>query len=233
MLDLTRSTRRRGFLGTLAAGAAAIGITSLATPFSLNSEPKVLHQGADNSEFEMWLGKIKGKHRQVFDAAGANDKNEAMVPFAWSRVFLMTNKSLGVAEDDLTAVVILRHAAIPLGMGHDLWAKYNFGEVFKIEDKATKAPAVRNPFYQPKEGELPLPGMDIESLQKSGVLIGLCDMAMTFFSKHVFAAKMNMDADAIKKEWVAGILPGIQIVPSGVLAVNRAQEHGCTYCIAR
>jgi intracellular sulfur oxidation DsrE/DsrF family protein len=30
----------------------------------------------------------------------------------------------------------------------------------------------------------------------------------------------------------AGLLPGIQIVPSGVWAVGRAQEHGCQYCFA-
>ena len=67
---------------------------------------------------------------------------------------------------------------------------------------------------------------------KSGVLVGVCDMAMTFYSAKVFAPKFNMDAAAIKKDWVAAVLPGIQIVPSGVLAVNRAQEHGCTYCYA-
>ena len=44
--------------------------------------------------------------------------------------------------------------------------------------------------------------------------------------------KMKMDGGEIKKDWVSAILPGIQLVPSGVLAVNRAQEHGCTYCYA-
>ncbi|MBI1808094.1 MAG: twin-arginine translocation signal domain-containing protein [Ignavibacteria bacterium] len=228
MFDLKRSTHRRGFLGTIAAGTAAIGITALARPLKFTTEPKVSLPGSDDSEFEAWLGKIKGKHRQVFDAPSPNNG----FPLAWSRIFLMTNKQVGVADDDITAVLVLRHDAIPLGMGHDLWAKYKFGEAFKVDDGATKAPAVRNPFYQPKEGELPLPGMAIEDLLKSNVLFGICDMALTFYSKHIFAPKMNMDADAIKKDWVAGILPGIQIVPSGVLAVNRAQEHHCTYCYA-
>ena len=56
-------------------------------------------------------------------------------------------------------------------------------------------------------------------------------MALTFYSKHVGEA-MKMDAAEVKKDWVSGLLPGIQVVPSGVLAVNRAQEHGCTYCYA-
>ena len=229
MSDENSNIHRRGFLSKITVGAAALGLAKLASPLSLNAqEKKAMSKGTDHA-FEAWLGKIKGKHKQVFDSPMPEG---GMPPFGWTRVFLMTNESTGVASKDVTAVLILRHESIPLAMGHSLWEKYSFGEMFKITDSATKAPAIRHPFYQPKEGELPLPGIDVESLLKSGVLIGVCDMALTFYSKFVFAPKMNMDADAIKKEWVAGIIPGIQIVPSGVLAVNRAQEHGCTYCFA-
>jgi intracellular sulfur oxidation DsrE/DsrF family protein len=41
---------------------------------------------------------------------------------------------------------------------------------------------------------------------------------------------MNMQAEEVKKDWVSGLIPGFNIVPSGVWAVNRAQEHGCAYC---
>jgi hypothetical protein len=43
---------------------------------------------------------------------------------------------------------------------------------------------------------------------------------------------MKMDVETVKKEWTAGILPNIQLVPSGVWALGRAQEKGCTYCFA-
>jgi len=43
---------------------------------------------------------------------------------------------------------------------------------------------------------------------------------------------MKMEGADVKKEWVAGLLPGVQVMPSGVWAVGRAQEHGCTYCYA-
>ena len=230
MFNLTQQTHRRKFLGTLAAGAAAtIGLTRImkAAPASLLTPEAMPYSPGISEEFDAWLGKIKGTYRQVFDAPAAHGG----LPFAWSRVFLMTNEQVGVKPEDVTAVLILRHDAIPLAMQHDLWPKYKFGEVFKVDDAATKAPALRNPFYQPKEGELPLPGMAIEDLQKSGVLMGVCDMAMTFYSMHV-AKDMGKDAAEVKKDWVAGILPGIQIVPSGVLAVNRAQKAGCTYCFA-
>jgi intracellular sulfur oxidation DsrE/DsrF family protein len=43
---------------------------------------------------------------------------------------------------------------------------------------------------------------------------------------------MKMEADAVKKDWMSGLLPGIQPVPSGVWALGRAQENGCGYIFA-
>jgi intracellular sulfur oxidation DsrE/DsrF family protein len=219
--------KRRGFLGALAAGAASLGISALAKPMPVTSEPEGVLPGADHTDFETWLGKIKGKHRQVFDAPGLHEG----MPLAWSRVFLMTNKQVGVPDEEMTAVLILRHDSIPVALHHDVWSKYKLGEVFKVTDKATSSSAVRNPYFRPKPGELLLPDMSVEELLKSGVLIGVCDMALTVYSR-VVAKDLNVDGGVVKKDWVAGVLPGIQIVPSGVLAVNRAQEHHCTYCYA-
>ena len=216
--------QRRNFLGTLLA-SATVGVAGLALPARLGAEEERPSPGS--SEFAAWLGKIKGKHKQVFDCPAP----KMGLPLAWARVFLMTNKAVGVSESDVTAVMVLRHEGIPLGMESRLWEKYKFGEMFSVQDQATKTALTANPFWMPKEGSLPLPGMGIDELQKSGVLFGICDMALTVYSK-MTAEKMNMSADEIKKDWVSGILPGIQVVPSGVLAVNRAQEHGCTYCFA-
>jgi hypothetical protein len=46
------------------------------------------------------------------------------------------------------------------------------------------------------------------------------------------AQATNQKPEDVKKEWVAGLLPGIQLVPSGVWAIGRAQEKGCAYCFA-
>jgi intracellular sulfur oxidation DsrE/DsrF family protein len=108
--------------------------------------------------------------------------------------------------------------------------------VFKADDPLTKAPATRNPFWQPKEGDFKVPGLGnvaigINELQSNGVMFCACNMAITVYSA-VIADMMKMDAETVKKEWLAGVLPGVQVVPSGVWAVGRAQEHGCTYCFA-
>jgi len=62
-------------------------------------------------------------------------------------------------------------------------------------------------------------------------MICVCDVALTVYSS-VLGAGMNLDPQEVKKEWLSGILPDIQVVPSGVWAVGRAQEHGCGYIFA-
>ena len=226
MFDWKLPTHRRGFLGRVAGGAAALGLTQLARPFELDAATP---QGPakEDPAVTAWLGKLKGKHRQVYDTPELNGG----FALAWSRVFYMTNNETGVPDADISVVVILRHSALPLAFVDAAWEKYKLGEVFKITDPKTNAPAVRNPFYKSAAGELPLPGMDIGDLLQTGVLFGACNMAIRFFSGMV-AKSTGGNADDIRKDWVASVIPGIQVVPSGVWAVNRAQEHGCTYCFA-
>jgi intracellular sulfur oxidation DsrE/DsrF family protein len=222
-------SERRDFLKQVATGAAALSLTMLAPPLSLTASP-LNDSPADDAD--AWFNKIKGKHRIVFDVTKPNE----MMPFAWPKVFLLTNAATGTAEKDASVVVILRHDGIPYAMESRLWQKYKFGEVFKIDDAKTKAPSIRNMFWQPAAGDFSVPGIGevaigINDLQASGVMFCVCDMALTVFSA-VVAQSMNMDAATVKKDWVSGILPGVQIVPSGVWAVGRAQEHGCAYCYA-
>ena len=215
---LSSPTARRGFLGRIAATAAAAGLGGL-IPSKLAAES---HESAADPSLNAWFGKIKGKHRQIFDAP---EPNSGMVAI-WPRVYMNTMNAT-YPGGGTTAVVILRHGGLPLAFQDRLWDKYSLGEVFKINDGET--PAKRNP-YASITG-LPIEGLGIAELLKSGVLVGACDVAMTVYSSGV-AKKMSLDAAEVKKDWIAGLLPGVQIVPSGVMAVARAQELGCAYCFA-
>jgi intracellular sulfur oxidation DsrE/DsrF family protein len=211
-------TARRGFLGRLAAGAAAIGLSST-VPSTLAAETPA---ASPDPALDAWLGKIKGKHRMVFDVTEPNNGFGAI----WPRIYMNTMQSTYPGEST-TAVVILRHAGIPLGMTDALWSKYPLGEMFNIKDG--DKPATKNIYASITN--LPVPGIGIAELLKSGVLVGLCDVALTVYSAGA-AQKVNMAPEAVKKEWIAGLLPGIQIVPSGVFGVARTQELGCAYCFA-
>jgi intracellular sulfur oxidation DsrE/DsrF family protein len=43
---------------------------------------------------------------------------------------------------------------------------------------------------------------------------------------------MGLPPDQVRQEWIAGLVPGVQLVPSGIVAVNGAQARGCAYCYA-
>jgi intracellular sulfur oxidation DsrE/DsrF family protein len=221
--------QRRTFLKQVATGAAVLGTGVLAAPFqSIAAESP----SAAISDADEWFKQVKGKHRIIFDVTAPNGSS----PFAWPRVFLMTNAKTGTPENECGIVVVLRHSAIPYAMNHQLWEKYKFGELFKITDDLTKAPAVKNPFWEPKAGTFKIPGVGdvqigINELQASGVLFCVCDMAITVHSA-VVAKSTSQDEAMVKQEWLAAVLPGVLVAPSGIWAVGRAQEHGCAYCFA-
>jgi intracellular sulfur oxidation DsrE/DsrF family protein len=228
--DINRPNPRRGFLGALTTGVAAFGAAMVANPFRSIAETHT--PPVHSSSPDAWFNSVKGKHRVVFDATRPHD----LMPFVWPRVFLLTNASTGTPEKDNSVIVVLRHDAIPYAFEDRLWEKYHLGEVFKAEDPATRVMAVRNPFRQPKAGEYKIPGVGevaigINELQASGVMFCVCEAAITVYSTAV-AENMNLNPADVRKDWMSGLLPGIQPVPSGVWALGRAQEKGCAYIFA-
>ena len=217
MHDLTDVIPRRGFFARIAGGAMALGLTGLA------SAPARAAAGAEAGPD--WPGTLKGQHRQVVDAYAPNDG----FPLAFAFTFLVTNGPASAGVVPATAVVVLRHTATPLALDHAMWQKYKIGQSLSILDPETKAPAVKNPFLQPKPGVLTVDDMAIDRVLASGAVIGVCNMALKLLSGKL-AQNAGVSADEAAKEWTANVIAGITVIPSGTWGLNRAQEHGCTYC---
>ncbi|PJJ76126.1 hypothetical protein BXY57_1730 [Thermoflavifilum aggregans] len=218
------SIHRRGFIGMISAGA----FTLFTSPLTSAVNPAA--SWAEAEDPDSWFNKIHGKHRIVFDVTEPKD----IFPFAWPAVFLVTNQSTGTDPKDCSVVVILRHESIPFAMQPALWEKYHLGEAFKYNDPKTGQPSVRNPYWKPDPNDFILPGLGpvpigINDLQQQGVMFCVCNMAIKVYSAAV-AQGMNMDPETVRKDFLDNVLPGIEVVPSGVWAVGRAQEHGCAYC---
>jgi len=223
MPDQKVSTNRREFLGGVAATATAAGLGAALTTASAATSA-----AGPGTDFTRWLDTITGKHLQVYDAPSVN--NGMVLVYAWA--YLSTApQAYAVPESDVGAVVVLRRFAIPIAFNDDTWAKYKLGEVFNVNDPATKAPATRNPFAHIKPGDLPIADAALEKLLSRNVRVGVCNLALTSLSSMV-AQKMQMKPEEVKQEWIAGMFPGLQVVPSGVVAINGAQAHGCSYCFA-
>ena len=180
------------------------------------------------AEADDWFKNIKGTHRIVYDGSTPHDG----FPIIWNWAFYLSNNETGSVDDDITAMTVLRHNAIPFALKSEVWEKYKLGEVFGVNDNATKAPALRNPYYEPKEGDFPMPVIQgIKEMQERGAMFCVCNLALSVYSGAV-AQKMELDPKKVYQEWVDAVQPGIQIVPSGVWALGRAQQNGCGYIFA-
>lgn len=222
------TTHRRGFIARLAAGSIALGLSAIPSQLRAATASQPLGDGREGSGPDDWLDGVKGKHRQVLDAVSVNNG----MSLAWSMVFLNThNQASKLADKDLSAVTVLRHDAIPIAYTDPIWKKYKLGEAFNVMDPATKKPAERNPFFHPNKGELLIPGMEVETLLGRGVIFGVCNLATTIFSG-MRAEAVGVPKDEAYKEWVSALIPGMNLVPSGIWAVNDAQEHECGYVYA-
>ncbi|MCH4824232.1 Tat (twin-arginine translocation) pathway signal sequence containing protein [Gramella lutea] len=219
------NSTRRDFLGAMVLGAAASGISAFANPLE-KTIPKV--DAKKISESDKWFDRIKGSHRVVFDGSTPHHS----FPVIWNWAWYYTNNGSGSPDDDLTGMTVLRHDAIPFALKDEAWKKYKLGEMFDIPDNNTKASAVRNVVYEPQEKDMPMPVIEgIKKLQSRGAMFCVCDLALNVYSG-MAAQKLDMDATEVYEEWKSAVLPDIHIVPSGVWALTRAQEHGCSYIFA-
>lgn len=219
----TNDNSRRKFLGTLAAtaGMSSIGSTVLAEELSGNAT-KLIH------EADEWFKKIKGSHRVVYDGSTPHDGFAIL----WNWAFYLSNNQTGSEDSDITAMSVLRHSAIPFALKSELWEKYKLGEFFGVNDKKTQNPSLRNPYYEPEDGDFPLPIIQgIKDLQARGAMFCVCDLALNVYSG-AKAQQIGADPAVVYEDWKNGVLPDIQVVPSGVWALGRAQENGCGYIFA-
>jgi len=214
MRDLNEHTNdvtpRRRFFGRIAAMSAFGLFGFAATAARAQTAPS---DGPD------WPGRLKGRYRQVFDVYAINDG----FPLGFTDNFLAPNESA-------TAVMIFRHKGLPYAVGSAMWEKYKIGETLNILDPETKAPAVKNPYFEPKPGVLPN-DRSLDRLLAKGTVMGACGVALRGQSRQL-AKNAGVTAEEALKEWTANLIPGVTVLPSGTWGVNRAQEAGCTYCAA-
>lgn len=214
-------------MGTVAVGATA-GLSMLTNPGFAKFDAdlfrdKPFSEGA--TAIDETLKKVsKREYAVAYDISQANPWG-----FIWSNVYYLTNNETGTNSENLGVVNVLRHHGIIFSFNHDLIEKYKLGEVFHYNDPTTKAPAIRNPYYEPVEGTFPLPGLKgIDGLQKNGTAYFVCNMAYKVYSGAV-AKSMGLKAEDVYNDFVAAKLPGIELAPSGVWVLGRLAKNGIAY----
>ncbi len=220
---------RRGFLARLGLGAGVVGASvagvSAAEP---QAAADAAWKPARHSQDD-WYDKIPGVHRFVFDSSSPEGFGWAL-QFA-NNYFTANQDSYGLKDADLAVVIIARHRATEFAYTDSIWAKYGkeiTGHSEYMDPKTKEAPVI-NPYLATGDG-YPQSGK-MNALIKKGVQFAVCGMSSRGISGRI-AQATGGKTDEIFKEITANLIPNSHLVPAGVLAVNRAQEHGYSFIFA-
>jgi hypothetical protein len=85
-------------------------------------------QDSRDRQEETWLERLKGTHRIVYDTLTVEEEFPSAIPYN----FMKAHNQMGVQDNDLSVVVVLRHRAIPLAFEDRIWARYKLGKFFKV-----------------------------------------------------------------------------------------------------
>lgn len=217
-------TARRDFLlraGLLAAGTVATGAVP-STAFAAADAVKAAPGDWDMS----WADRVTGAHRMCFDAPEISDGT----CLHQVRSFLAGYAdALGLTDADLSAVLVVRHAAVPMVLDDALWADGAFADEHELVDPATGEPARRNPFIRvPADARhaLTWPDGALDTLISRGVIVLACDLALNNFAGQV-ARRRSIPRDEARALVATNLLPGVVRMPSGIFATSHAQSLGC------
>jgi hypothetical protein len=226
-----KNKSRRAFLGKV------IGVATAA------SLPVAKMSGASAAAVEMdtrdsWIGEVTGDHKCLFDFP-AHKKGAGLVHIY--NYIATYQAAYGADVSDVGTVGTLYSvgpdSSIAMAFTDDMWAKYKFGEYMSLNDPQTGKPAVRNLFYETKEGDEvprvgpigPFPQASISALQRDmGTVFLLCNNAVTALSMHL-GMMGHGEMEAIAADLKNHVHEGIHLVPAMVIAIEKAQAAGISY----
>jgi intracellular sulfur oxidation DsrE/DsrF family protein len=208
------TSSRRLFLGTLTGLMAAAPLRAQ-TP---------ARPAASASSFDLsWLDTFKGKHKQVFDL-GSFELTED-TPLRLPNNYLNTFRDVLHAEPpDVNVAVGIARTAFPLNASDALWQKYKLGELWKIKGPDGKT-ATRNIFLGDESGKS---GTTFRALAARGVVFWQCNIAIGGIANQL-SHESGEPFEKVRAEIIAGLNPGVKVVPAHSMAVGLAQERGFTY----
>jgi hypothetical protein len=215
-------TNRRSFLTSL---GAISGLSFLAKAEKLEGMPSRIASASSVWDLT-WLDAFKGKHKQVFDYGDVDITEDSHLVVV--RNYLNAHKEVfGLEHPDINTIVGIAHAAYPLNASDSLWERYPIGEVWKIKDPRTKEWAKRNIYNDPDQTGAK-GAFGISALVARGTAFWQCNNA---FGRVVtdLAKASGKSADTVRTELLAGMMPGVHLVPAHTMLLGLAQEHSFTY----
>jgi hypothetical protein len=225
------STNRREFIGQLTTGAAAFGALPLTSELLSSRLGHDVTGGtavaADSWDLS-WTARVKGKYKAVFDVP------EIDAGLGVWRASIYVNQYrdvLGAKENQISPVLVLRHAAIALAMNQEYWDKYGVGKKREVKHPVTgEATSINPALLSSKRGEQPemFDAFALDQYIARGRIALACNLAFQDITDTIKAQEKVSDDEA-RTRGIAMMVPGVILQPSGVFAALRAQDIGCAY----
>jgi intracellular sulfur oxidation DsrE/DsrF family protein len=215
---------RRSFLSSFGSGLAALGAALGAhTATASGQTPAAAGWQPMRHPQDQWFDNIPGKHRTFLDAISAHGVSEAL-HFA-SNIVTTSKSGYGLETGDLAIVICLRHGATAFAFNDAIWAKYGepLSSQTKVTDPKTNAASMKNPYNAEARGD-----ETFDAIIKLGVHFAVCNKSTQGLAGSL-ARRTEGQPDAVYKDLVAHVIGNAHMVPSGVVALGHAQEHGYAY----
>ena len=219
---------RRSFLGAL----AALGGVTLIRPSIVGAESALAPASSGEGVAHhtkpwdlSWLDALAGKHRQVFDVGALEPGGSPL--HVVSNYLDAHREVFGLVYPDVNTLVGIAFSAFPINASDALWKTYALGTRWKIKDPGTGDWATHNIFASAPAAS-PAANETVGALQRRGTIFWQCNNALGGIARQL-ADDLQRPVDEVRAELVAGLLPGVKLVPAHTMVLGLAQEHGCTY----
>ena len=214
-MSTTFTQNRRSFMSVLTSLA---GLTAL----QVTGTEAVAQAPAGTQTWDFgWIDDLKGKHKQVFDMADSDPASEPP-PLRLPRNYMDAFRDVYKQSfPDIQTVVGISGRAFNVNASDRLWEKYALGERSKIVDPATGKPSIRNLYLDD-------PTLGVKALQARGTIFWQCNIALNAVAQQLATAH-KLPVAEVRADLLAGLNPGVKLVPSHVMAMGLVQEHGATY----
>lgn len=230
------SSDRRTFLKAASLSAAALAAAAPALHAAERSQSPLNAAAAELEAWEQarvetwdvsWTKKITGKHKAMFDVPEIRDGVGIFRAGIWGRQY---TEVLKLAPGDLSTVIVIRHAAIPLAMNSQYWATYNVGKELKLKDEKGKKWAMSNPMLSNASTDMKnsFSALLLDKQMENGAIVLGCGLAFNQIVATVAKQDKLPPAEAREKA-KSFLIPGIILQPSGIFANVMAEEAGCAF----
>ena len=243
-------TGRRGFLARLSAATAAFAAGAPAAHAAGVLEP--------NDAPEPWLRALKGKHRQLFHSHDKMDATVLWQARTFIDLYreaygvAADQVNVVVAAHGQTGGMLLNDM---LWEKYELGKMYKVNMLDPNPPAAPtpaattptpstdagaaaatpaqparppRIPATRNVYHAPRAGDPVDARTSVDALRQLGTTFLLCNNALKQFANYT-ARKSGLTVEAAHRELTENLVPGAVLVPTMLIAINRAQENGCSY----